>query len=69
MVTEFFNPRYVNTCYWTLANSAGLRYTYFLGSKQPGDRPANHSDARGDIGLGGEGYQTALDWMRKAYPG
>ena len=69
MVTEFFNPRYVNTCYWTLANSAGLRYTYFLGSKQPGDRPANHGDARGDIGLGGESYQTALDWMRKAYPG
>lgn len=28
-VMEFFNPRYVNTCYWTLANSADLTYTYF----------------------------------------
>ena len=66
-VTEFFNPRYVNTCYWTLANSAGLKYAYFFGSKQPGDRPANHGDARGDIGLRGEASQAAYDWMRKAH--
>jgi len=67
MVTEFFNPRYVNTCYWTLANSAGLRYAYFLGSRQPGDRPTAHGDAAGDIGLEMEFSHAALDWIRKAH--
>jgi capsular polysaccharide biosynthesis protein len=62
-VTEFFNPRYVNTCYWTLANSADLPYTYFLGSSRPGDIPARHGDARGDIQLDTETAKAALSWL------
>lgn len=62
-VTEFFNPRYVNTCYWTLANSADLPYTYFLGSSRPGDIPARHGDARGDIQLDTETAKAVLSWL------
>lgn len=62
-VTEFFNPRYVNTCYWTLANSADLPYTYFLGSSRPGDMPARHGDARGDIQLDTETAKAALSCL------
>lgn len=62
-VTEFFNPRYVNTCYWTLANAAGLRYGYFIGEAQPGDLPTAPGDSRGDIGLAEETSQIALRWI------
>lgn len=68
-VTEFFHPRYVNTCYWTLANSAGLPYTYFLGSFRPGDLPARQGDARGDIQLDKEAAKTAMEWLANGTQG
>jgi capsular polysaccharide biosynthesis protein len=68
-VTEFFNPRYVNTCYWTLANSASLPYTYFLGSFRPGDLPARQGDAWGDIQLDKEAAKTAMEWLANGTQG
>lgn len=29
-VIEFFNPNYVNVCYWAISNCVGLDYSYFL---------------------------------------
>ena len=29
-VVEFFNPEYINVCYWAIANCVGLDYSYFL---------------------------------------
>jgi len=35
-VVEFFSPKYVNVCFWAIANQVGLQYAYLLGA---GRRP------------------------------
>jgi capsular polysaccharide biosynthesis protein len=33
-IIEFFSPKYVNVCYWSLANQVNLDYYYLLGEGQ-----------------------------------
>ncbi|WP_144913056.1 glycosyltransferase family 61 protein [Mucilaginibacter frigoritolerans] len=43
-VIEFFSPRWINQCYWTICNEVALEYYYLIGEGPP---PADHSDAKG----------------------
>ncbi len=43
-VIEFFSPRWINPCYWTISNEMSLQYYYLIGE---GPEPDDYSDARG----------------------
>jgi capsular polysaccharide biosynthesis protein len=43
-VIEFFSPRWINPCYWTICEQVGADYYYLVGEGPPPDR---HSDATG----------------------
>jgi capsular polysaccharide biosynthesis protein len=43
-VIEFFSPRWINPCYWTICNHVSATYYYIIGEGEP---PGERSDARG----------------------
>ncbi|WP_374951528.1 DUF563 domain-containing protein [Mucilaginibacter sp.] len=43
-VIEFFSPRWINPCYWTICNHTGATYYYLVGE---GSVPNSKSDAQG----------------------
>ncbi len=43
-VIEFFSPRWINPCYWTISNEVSARYYYLVGE---GPVPDEYSDANG----------------------
>lgn len=43
-VIEFFSPRWINPCYWTICAEQSLMYFYLVGEGPP---PDNTSDAKG----------------------
>jgi capsular polysaccharide biosynthesis protein len=43
-VIEFFSPRWINPCYWTISNEVSLKYYYLIGEGPP---PGELSDANG----------------------
>jgi capsular polysaccharide biosynthesis protein len=43
-VIEFFSPRWINPCYWTISNEISLQYYYLIGE---GAEPDERSDAKG----------------------
>jgi len=43
-VIEFFSPRWINPCYWTICNQVSATYYYLIGEGAP---PDEHSDAKG----------------------
>jgi hypothetical protein len=48
VVLELFAPRYVNLCYWVIANTIGLKYAYLLGlgrSPRAGHQPLGVYDS------------------------
>jgi capsular polysaccharide biosynthesis protein len=45
---EMFNPKYVNVCYWSLANQIAIKYGYVIGDGQGGGRQA-HEDVTAPI--------------------
>lgn len=55
LLVEFFNPRYLNPCYWQLAGICGLRHAHVLGQPDEDARPAPAGDASGSIRLGTAG--------------
>lgn len=55
LLVEFFNPRYLNPCYWQLAGVCGLRHAHVLGQPDEDARPAPDGDASGSIRLGTAG--------------
>jgi hypothetical protein len=55
LLVEFFNPRYLNPCYWQLAGVCGLRHAHVLGQPDEDARPAPAGDAGGNIRLGTAG--------------
>jgi hypothetical protein len=61
LMLEFFNPRYLNPCYWQLAGVCGLRHAHVLGQPDEDARPAPAGDAGGNIRLGPAG----LDKIRR----
>lgn len=49
LLVEFFNPRYVNPCFWRIACAVGARHAYFLG--EPDYKKSRLADATGRIFL------------------
>jgi capsular polysaccharide biosynthesis protein len=49
LLVEFFNPRYVNPCFWRIACAVGARHAYFLG--EPDSKKSRLADATGHIFL------------------
>jgi capsular polysaccharide biosynthesis protein len=43
-IIEFFSPKWINPCYWTVCCEMGLAYYYQIGEGAP---PDEHSDAKG----------------------
>lgn len=57
-VIEFFSPKYVNVCYWSLANQIGLDYYYFIGE---GEAPPEGVDPH----LAGDDILVKLESLSK----
>lgn len=57
LLVEFFNPRYLNPCYWQLAGVCGLRHAHVLGEPDEDGQPAPAGDASGNIRLGTDGLE------------
>lgn len=55
LVMEFFNPRYLNPCYWQMAGICGLRHAHVIGQADGDGHQAPLGDASGNIRLGPEG--------------
>ena len=64
-VIEFFSPRYVNVCYWALANQLGLRYYYLLGEAKRGHTKSTAPLVRDNIEVDPAKVEAILDIVNR----
>jgi capsular polysaccharide biosynthesis protein len=67
-VVELFAPGYVNPCFWSLANQAGLEYAYLLGE---GPRPPDYvhpHESAADITVDPTALERLLDLLEIGAP-
>ncbi|HEY4197929.1 MAG TPA: glycosyltransferase family 61 protein [Mucilaginibacter sp.] len=50
-VIEFFSPRWINPCYWTISNEVSLNYYYLVGEGAPPDEFSDATGTNEDIEL------------------
>jgi len=53
-VIEFFSPRWINPCYWTICNQVSASYYYIIGEGAPPDEHSNAKETNADIELSPE---------------
>ncbi len=59
-VIEFYDPMYVNACFYSLANACGLEYYYFLGEGKGMKEGVNLELNEGNITVGLERLRASL---------
>lgn len=64
-VIELFSPRYVNVCYWALANQLDLRYYYVLGDTKRGRTESKLPLVRDNIEIDPAKVEAILDIVNR----